>query len=188
MGKYTEEQRQFIKDNIEGTKYRVLANMFNAKYGTNKTRENIKSYCRRHGLRNNLTSEQTYFKEGHDLRSSKPIGSEYINHEGNVMIKFKDDLRLYESYKNWKAKKIYVWEKHYGHIPVGYSILNLDGNKLNCDIDNLILIENSENSWLNKHNYVFNYPELTIVAIHFIRLRKQRIKREKELRELRRKY
>lgn len=183
MGKYTPEQKQFIIDNIKGTKYRVLAEMLNSKYGTNKTGNQLKHYCRRHGLKNDVSSESGQFKKGHSITNNteKPIGSERINNEGQLMIKVSNDAEAYKAHKNWKMKKVVIWESYYGTKPDDYTVLNLDGDKMNCDISNLILIEKSESRWLHKFGYIFSDPQLTLASMYFIRLRKQRIKREREL-------
>lgn len=183
MGKYTPEQKQFIIDNIEGTKYRVLAEMLNSKYGTNKTGNQLKHYCRRHGLKNGVTSESGQFKKGHKIPShtERPIGSERIDKDGKLMIKVSNDATTYKAHENWRMKKVVIWESYYGTKPDGYTVLNLDGDIMNCDISNLILIEKSENRWLHKFGYIFSDPQLTLASMYFIRLRKQRIKREREL-------
>lgn len=185
MGKYTPEQKQFIIDNIKGTKYRVLADMLNNKFGTNKTGHQLKHYCRRHGLKNDVTSESGQFKKGHSITNNteKPIGSERINQEGQLMIKVSNDAEAYNGYKNWKMKKVVIWESYHGTKPNDYTVLNLDGDKMNCDISNLILIEKSENRRLYKLGYVFNDPQLTLSALYYIRLGRQRRKRERELKK-----
>jgi hypothetical protein len=37
-----------------------------------------------------------------------------------------------------------IWEEHNGPVPPGYKVCFIDGNHLNCSIDNLELLSNSE--------------------------------------------
>lgn len=181
MGKYTEEQGQFIRENVKDIKYVDLKDMFNEKFGTNKTKSHIKGYCFRHGLSNGLTNESTRFEKGHTnyYNPGNPIGTEVVSNNGQLLIKVRDDGRYYR--KNWKAKKVIVWEQHYGEKPKEMMVLSLDGNEMNFDISNLMLIETGENLWLHKTGYANAEPEVIVSALYYLRLKRQRTKREKEL-------
>ena len=182
MGKYTEEQGQFIRENVKDTKYVDLKDMFNEKFGTNKTRSHIKGYCFRHGLSNGLTNEDTRFKKGHvNYISGNPVGAEVVAKNGQLLVKIRDDGKYYR--RNWKAKKVIVWEQHYGEKPKDTMVLSLDGNEMNFDISNLMLIGTVENMWLHKTGYANAEPEVIISALYYLRLKRQRVKREKELKK-----
>lgn len=184
MGKYTKEQRQFIIDNVKGTNYRVLAEMFNKEFGENKTRQQIKGYCNRHDLRNGVDSKATIFKKGHDPYTIvKPLYSEKKTGNGEVLIKVREDAKIGNYLENWELKKVVVWEQHYGKKPKDLMVLQLNGDKNDCNIDNLILVEVHETMLLYKLDYVFNDPQLTLSALYYIRLGRQRRKREKEMKE-----
>lgn len=43
-----------------------------------------------------------------------------------------------------------VWEEHNGPIPSGYNVQFKDGNSLNCDINNLYLIDRNRQAVVNK--------------------------------------
>lgn len=181
MGKYTAEQGQFIRDNVKGIKYSELKDMFNEKFGTNKTRSHIKGYCFRHGLSNGLTNESTRFKKGHVsyCNNGNPVGAEVVSGNGQLLVKIRDDGKYYR--KNWKAKKVIVWEQYYGEKPKDMMILSLDGDEMNFDISNLMLVETGEHLWLHKTGYINAEPEVVISALCYLRLKRQRAKREKEL-------
>lgn len=184
MGKYTKEQRQFIIDNVKGTNYRVLSEMFNKEFGENKTRQQIKGYCTRHGLRNGVDRKATMFKNGHDPYTIvKPLYSEKKTGNGEVLIKVREDAGIGNHLENWELKKVVVWEQHYGKKPKDLMVLQLNGDKNDCNIDNLILVEVHETMLLYKLGYVFNDPQLTLSALYYIRLGRQRRKRERELKE-----
>ena len=81
----------------------------------------------------------TEFKPGHKPHNIKPIGYESVNCEGYVKIKVADGRPLV-------FKHVWVWEQHHGKRPAGMIVAFRDGNKLNCDISNLMLITRSENA------------------------------------------
>lgn len=54
-----------------------------------------------------------------------------------------------------------VWEEHNGPVPEGKMVSFLDGNKDNCNIENLVLIDNEENLEMNRSQLRFTDPERT---------------------------
>jgi hypothetical protein len=86
-------------------------------------------------------------------RIRKPINSEKIFKSGRkgsrkiIYIKYRDlptDSKENLEYKiNWMPKTRYVWEQHFGKILKGYSIIQLDGNYENCNIENLRAVPKS---------------------------------------------
>ena len=58
-----------------------------------------------------------------------------------------------------------VWEEHNGPIPEGKMVSFLDGDKDNCDIDNLVLINNIENLELNRSRLRFSNAEFTKTGV-----------------------
>lgn len=182
MGKYTEEQGRFIRENVKNTKYSDLKDMFNAKFGTDKTKTDMKNYCYRHGLGNGLTNKDTRFKKGHvshNTSMGNPVGAEVVSGNGQLLVKVRNDAKYYR--KNWKAKKVIVWEQYYGKKPKDMMVLSLDGNEMNFDISNLMLIETGENLWLHKTGYIDAEPEVIVSALYYLRLKRQRARREKEI-------
>ena len=70
-------------------------------------------------------------------------------------IKFKLDNKGYYlgfRYGNRIRLHRYIWEKHNGKIPKGYDIHHIDGNRLNNDISNLIMLTPSEHHKLHANN------------------------------------
>lgn len=49
--------------------------------------------------------------------------------------------KFYKEYGRQRFEHCVVWEKHYGEIPKGMQVHHKDGNKLNNNIDNLILVD-----------------------------------------------
>lgn len=147
---YTPEQIAFLAEHVQGTKYPVLAEMFNARFGCNKTAQMIKGVCMYKGLRNGIDprfragfTPENRFPVWACRRRSRmhPIGSEYINARGFTMIKIANP-------NQWRAKHIVVWEEENGPLPKGNVVLFANGNRQDFRLDNLIMLTSSEWSYL----------------------------------------
>lgn len=101
-------------------------------------------------------SAKTRFKKGHRPAGYRPIGSERVNVEGYIEVKIDDK-------KRWRHKQRVVWEAANGPVPDGYIVSFKDGNKQNCDLDNLYLITKADN--LRKVSVAY-YPEEVREIIH----------------------
>jgi len=53
----------------------------------------------------------------------------------------------------WKAKHVVIWEQTHGPVPEGMAVVFKDGDKLNCDPDNLMLVSRAELLRLNHYHY-----------------------------------
>lgn len=164
MIRYTKEQKQFLIDNNYMTPAKELANMFNQKFKTNLTSENIKNFRRNNKLNSGLTgrfekgsvpmnkgkkwddymskeaqerSSKTTFKKGIIPHNHKPVGYERINVDGYVEIKVKEP-------NVFKLKHRAVYEQLNGPIPNGCNVIFADGNRMNLDPNNLILVTKKE--------------------------------------------
>jgi hypothetical protein len=101
-----------------------------------------------------------------------PVGSERVNSEGYVDIKIADTSK-------WKQKHLIVWEEHNGKVPRGQRVIFGDGDKLNCQIENLILVSMATLLELNRKNLIKPNIDLTKAGIIITELNRkiyQRIK------------
>lgn len=181
MIKYTKEQREFIIANNYMTPSKELANMFNNKFGTNITATNIKTFRHNNHLNSGLTgrfekghipdnkgkkwdeympkesqnkSRETTFKKGNIPQNHKPIGYERINADGYIEVKIQET-------NVFKLKHRIVYENANGPIPNDCNVIFADGNKLNLDPSNLILVKKSEMLIMNKNKLFKQEQELT---------------------------
>lgn len=117
-----------------------------------------------------LTKEQqekakvTCFKKGNKPSNAVEVGAEHMRYSGSkpedigyLYIKIADG----RGNKNWIPKQQYIYEQHYGKIPAGHKVIFADGNRFNFDIENLILVSNSEELIMNQHNLRYNDKDLT---------------------------
>lgn len=181
MHRYSEEQKKFIIDNVHGKYSKELAEMFNQEFNTNITANEIRSFRKNHKLRSGFDSKfkkghvshnkgkkqtdymtkegiertkATRFKKGNNPSNYRPVGSERINKGGYIEVKVADPNK-------WETKNKVIYKKHFGAIPKGYKVIYADGNKLNNEPNNLMLVSNSQLLIANKNHLIFDDKDLT---------------------------
>jgi hypothetical protein len=148
---YTPEERQFLKDNVAGRSYAELTDMFNRKFNLSCSVIMIKNISSYFGLKNGILSK--FHIVGHYDRC--PIGQENIcNSKGYILVKIANP-------SVWRYKHKLVWEAANGPVPEGHVILFADGNKLNINLDNLLLVSTQELAVMNKRHLIFPAAGLT---------------------------
>jgi len=111
-------------------------------------------------------------------RMELPVGTERIDPRGHVMVKISmgriKNTSRYTHYRGtWKRKHHLLWEEYYGYIPKGYKVIFLDGNKLNCEINNLALATTNEICLLHHYRLQCNNSEGTRTGLAIARQRAQ---------------
>lgn len=120
----TKEMKQFVFDNYKGISNQELADRVNKEFGTNFGATKFADFK----CNNNLQSGYRF--EVENLRKKKHL-EETIRQDGYVYIKVNN---------KWYAKQKYVYEQHYGKLKKGDVLIFNDGDKTNCNIDNLIKV------------------------------------------------
>ena len=167
--RYTDEEVDFLITNSSLYTRKELADLFNKKYGTNISVKSITNKC------------NTYKSYGKEERHF--LGDEVGRSDGYVIVKVSNDKSI-PKYKRWVLKHRLVWERTFGKIPDGYVLIFRDGNRENCDISNLTLVERkiltimsrnqmfSENTELN--DYSINIAKAIIKLAELQRLKNQK--------------
>lgn len=98
----------------------------------------------------------TMFKKGQIPPNKKPIGSERVNVDGYIEIKVTES-------GNWKLKHRYVYEQHH-NVKLGRNdiVTFLDGNPLNCNIENLIKVDRTVLRTMNQSFSEYNVGDAEI--------------------------
>ena len=181
MHRYSEEQKEFIITNNYGKYSKELAEMFNQYFNTNITAKEIAYFRRNHKLNSGLTGQfkkgnvahnkgkkqieymsqksiertkKTRFKKGNKPKNYRPVGSERITKDGYIEVKVADPNK-------WETKNKIIYKQYFGDIPKGHKVIYADGNKLNNDINNLILVSDNEELIMNRHKLRTENIELT---------------------------
>lgn len=87
---------------------------------------------------------RTQFRKGQQPHNTKPVGYERIDKEGYVLIKVEGERKMVFKHRH-------VWQQAHGEIPEGHCVSFRDGDKTNCDIDNLFLISREDNARRTVH-------------------------------------
>ena len=186
---YTPEMIERIKEIVPLWSYKKCAQMMSEEFNYNFTSSMIEHKANRLGVKkpnngaNNLDPRSpsiNWFMKGRPSLNTKPVGTETV-------LRYKDG-RIFVAVKigmpsEWEYKHRLVYKQHFGEIPDGYMINFADGNHLNFDPDNLILVSQGENIILNKNKLRFNDKELTKTGLTLSKLmiarNKRRTKNEK---------
>ena len=183
--KYEQEHIDFIKSH-KGASAREMAELFTKHFNIPVSINQMKGLMYRNNISSGKTGrfekghipnnkgqkmskeqyekcKATMFEKGNIPKNSREIGSERITKDGYTEIKIADpDV--------WKLKHRLIYEKYYGEIPAGYSVIFGDGDKQNCNIDNLILVSRSELLLMNRNKLIKNDSVLTKVGVNIAKL------------------
>jgi hypothetical protein len=86
-------------------------------------------------------AKPTMFKKGNKPMNTQPIGTIHQRRDtGGKMYQY---IKIADS--KWQLLNRYTWEMHNGPIPKGMVVVYKDGNYLNNDINNLLMITLKEN-------------------------------------------
>lgn len=159
-----------------------LTRAFNAQFGMDKTTQQIKRFTGNHGIRAGRTghfkkgskpwnagtkgqgltgANVASFKRGNVPANRKQLGSERIcTKDGFTLIKVAERDPHTGFPTRYKHKHVYIWEQTNGPVPEGMVVAFRDSDKLNIELDNLMLISRAELLRLNQHGYKDTPAEL----------------------------
>ena len=198
---YPQGMYEFIRDNSWGVSSKEMAEMVNEKFGTDFSPTQMKSFRQRHGIKSGVTGwyqkghapgnkgkkleeyvtdpervadikkrmAPTQFKKGQKANNELPLGTIVVTSDGYKIRKRSMTGDLWE---RWEFLHRAVWEEHNGPVPEGMMISFRDSNRLNCDIDNLMLITKGEGAALTRLGLRSEDPDLTDAGLNLIRLKK----------------
>lgn len=200
---------EYIRDNSWGVSSKEMAEKVNAIFGTDFTPSRMKVFRAKYHIRSGLTGwyqkehepgnkgkkleeyitdpervkdirkriGATQFKKGERPANELPVGSVVVNSNGYKLRKRQMEGTLWE---RWEFLHRAVWEEYNGPIPEGMAVTFKDSDKLNCDINNLMLVTRGENAALTRFHYRFEDPDLTETALNVIRLRQKAQKKKRQ--------
>ena len=93
----------------------------------------------------------TMFKRGNKPHNTKPNGT--INLRADKTGRFYQYIKIKDC--QWELLQRHVWTQANGEIPPGSVVIFLDGNYLNCELNNLQVISRRENM---ARNTIQRYP------------------------------
>lgn len=147
-----EEQLEYFREIVPGHYWQEISNLFYDKYGIRLSKGKISSIKTYYGLKSNVKKGKTpeHFKKY--IQDKKRNLFEERIHKGLIEIKVKQpDV--------WMYKHKYIWEKKYGKIPKDYVLVFKDGDRLNCKLNNLMLVSKADMIVMNNKGLKTNYGE-----------------------------
>lgn len=150
---WTEQQKQWIKNNQYGKSRADLFKEFLAVFDDVDSRANQNNFeglISRMGLKNGKTgcfskghntwnkgktgymgANRGSFKKGQMPKNHRPVGSERIcAKDGYVIVKIAQPAK-------WEYKHKWLYEQTHGKLKHGWIVRFVDGNKMNISLDNL---------------------------------------------------
>lgn len=180
--KYPDGMAEYVESIAKGKSTAELVEAVNRKYGAGTIGiRQMKAYKKNHGINTGLTGQfepghipankgkkmspeqyekckATMFRKGNVPANHMEVGEYTHTTDGYLVRKVKEDGTQRERFEFVHRR---VWEEHNGPIPEGKMVSFLDGDKDNCDIENLILIDNAENLEMNRSKLRFDNPDFT---------------------------
>ena len=158
---WTDEQVEYLKSIAKGTPRKVIVDKINKKFNLNLSMQQIRDCMNSRGIRNNIDRKFSA-KDGNRCQQEKPIGT---------ISKWECGYARIKTGKNeWEFIQRYVWKEHYGEIPPNHSVIFLDGNTDNYNIENLALVNRNELMKYNSMRLNSNDQELNKVAVNLAKL------------------
>lgn len=176
-----DEEKAYLKKIYKGRFVKEITKMINEKFNENHNEGEIERTKQKLGLRSGvncvfekghvpankgkkwneyMTEEQqekarkTCFKKGNVPKQHREVGEERITIDGYLEIKVAEPNK-------WALKHRLVYEEAYGKIPKGMNLMFADGNKLNLELDNLLLVTDNELLKMNRNNLIKKDKDLT---------------------------
>lgn len=203
--RYPEGMYEFIRDNSWGVSSREMAEMVNEKFGTTFSQTMMKQFRQRHGIKSGVTG---WYQKGHppgnkgktleeyagkraaEIRE-KISGTQFKKGQKPANLKQVGDITVVSGYKlrkkqmegsqweRWEFLHRAVWEEANGPVPEGCMVSFKDGNPLNCELSNLMLLTQRENAQMTRLKFRFEDPDLTDTALNVVRLRNTVLEKRK---------
>ena len=189
--KYPEGMEEYVRSVAPGRKTEEIAEMTSAHFGIEFSASQCRAYKRNHNIVSGvdcrfrpgqeppnkgkpMSREQykkckaTMFKKGQIPKNHMEVGEYTHTTDGYLIRKVQEKGTQMERFEFVHRA---VWEEHNGPIPAGKIVSFLDGNKDNCNIENLFLTDGQVNLELNRRKLRFENPEFTKAGIAVVKLR-----------------
>jgi len=189
--KYPAGMEEYVKGIAKGRSSKEIAKAVSEYFGIEFSISQCRAYKKNHNIASGLdcrfkkghkpankgkkmSLEQykkckaTMFRKGHIPLNKMQVGEYTHTAEGYLIQKIQEEGTQRQRFQFVHRA---VWEKYHGAIPEGKLITFLDGNKDNCDISNLSLVDRRENLEINRSSLRFEQAELTEIGITIAKLK-----------------
>lgn len=105
------------------------------------------------GKRGYMGPNRTTFKPGHMPSNKRRLWSERISKDGYVEISVPEHNPHTGAPTRYRLKHTWLWEMEHGPVPKGHALAFKDCNRLNCAVENLMMVSRAELLCLNLQGY-----------------------------------
>lgn len=198
--KYPVGMQEYIRSIAKGRTTAEIARMTAEHFGIEFSEKQCRAYKKNHDIASGLDCRfpkghvpankgkpmspevyekcsRTMFKKGNVPANHMEVGEYTHTTDGYLIRKISEEGNQRERFEFVHRA---VWEKHNGPIPEGKMISFLDGDKDNCRIENLVMLDNSENLELNRSQLRFENPEYTKAGVTVAKVKVAISRRKKE--------
>ncbi|MCX4308505.1 HNH endonuclease signature motif containing protein [uncultured Acetatifactor sp.] len=189
--KYPKGMAEYVESIAQGKSTAELVEAVNRKYGAGTIGiRQMKAYKRNHGINTGLTGQfeqghvpankgkkmsaeayakaaATMFKKGNVPANHMEVG-EYTHTTDGYLIQKVQETGIQRERFEFVHRR--VWEEHNGPVPEGKMVGFLDGDKDNCSIENLVLLDCAENLELTRRGLRFSNAESTKAGVAVAKL------------------
>ena len=193
---FTVEQFEWLKQNYDGRPVAETTRLINERFGAAFTRRQIREANKSHKFGRAAVptgghpgTQGTQFQDGGrggQVRGrDRAMFEERVNVQGILEIKV-PVAHIAPCYRNlgwnqsssWMRKARWVWLQERGAIPEGHVIVQLDGDTMNCDPDNLVCVPLRVVAALNQKNALkFHSREDNPTRVRLAQLRSEIIEK-----------
>lgn len=189
--KFPEGMGEYIRGIATGRTTREIAGMVSEHFGIAFSVSQCRAYKKNHGIESGLDFRfrkgnaphnrgkkmpgevyekvrGTMFRKGNVPANHMEVGEHTVSSEGQLLRKVQEHGTQRE---RWKPVHRLTWEEHNGPIPEGKIVSFLDGDKGNCDIENLVLLSRAESLELSRSRLRFSDADLTKAGVGIARIK-----------------
>lgn len=162
--KYSKDEICFLEAYAPSHSLNEIQIAFNDKFKLNIKKGALSQCMLRKNIKPGIT---TRFKKNQVPKNKRPIGFESIQKSSNGIkyVFIKTELP-----DKWEMKHLFVYKNAYGQIPENSTVIFLDGNTLNTNLDNLMAIDKRIHAIMNKYQLPRKTKEETLASIQIATL------------------
>jgi hypothetical protein len=165
---FTTKMIQWFSKNVPGKTYNEITPLFNSRFNNVCTPRQTKGCCGHHGI-----------KAGRKGKTNKDceVGTEKVIDKRSGVVYIKISRKTTKGCSkvglpgSWRQKHFVIWEAANGPVPKSHIVIFADRNKINFEIDNLILVSKRELFYMCKNEMLSNNPDLTKTNLLIVRHR-----------------
>ncbi|MCL2666007.1 MAG: HNH endonuclease, partial [Defluviitaleaceae bacterium] len=114
----------------------------------------------------------TMIKKGHRPNNALLVGTKRKDDDGYWKVKTAEP-------NHWELIHVQTWERAHGKRPPGHKIFFLDGNRDNCELENLACVTDAQHLAITRNNLRSPDPELTAAGVLAAKILTKAIERER---------